>query len=320
VGARRSIPSHPFEEVALRERNAPLRHLCRFVGIVGLGLFAFSFAVPSAAQDRAALSRLLREGQDFRVRVQAAFAIGNTHDPILRPQLERALRDEHVAVRAAAATALGRLGSPRAIPALERALRDPERAVRGQAERSIELLRSAQRSSRSRGRRGHSSALEPLGSVNWSHVRAAVLVGDMRNRSSFRDGELERRLRDEVEGQLRRLSRIVLFESAQELSEGARSQMRRRRVPMLRMDGALTKVRPERRDAGLAVRCEVSIMLLEEPGRNLRGELRGAATGMDRRIHNPRQQEARLAHEALSGAVRSAMSTADVAIARAAHP
>jgi hypothetical protein len=308
--------------VALRVRTAPLRHLCRFVGIVGLGLFALSFAVPSAAQDRAALSRLLREGQDFRVRVQAAFAIGNTHDPILRPQLERALRDEHVAVRAAAATALGRLGSPRAIPALERALRDPERAVRGQAERSIELLRSAQGASRSRGRRGHSSAssLEPLGSVNWSHVRAAVLVGDMRNRSSFRDGELERRLRDEVEGQLRRLSRIVLFESAQELSEGARSQMRRRRVPMLRMDGALTKVRPERRNAGLAVRCEVSIMLLEEPGRNLRGELRGAATGMDRRIHNPRQQEARLAHEALSGAVRSAMSTADVAIARAAHP
>jgi hypothetical protein len=291
------------------------------IAFVGLGLLAVSFAVPSAAQDRAALSRLLREGQDFRVRVQAAFAIGNTHDPILRPQLERALRDENVAVRAAAATALGRLGSPRAIPALERALRDREPAVRGQARRSIELLQAASSASRSRSRGAAStSPLTPVGAPNWSHVRAALVVGDMRNRSSYRDGALEARFRAEVQLQLRRLTRVMLFESSRDLDAAARSQMSRRRVPMLRMDGALTKVRPERRNAGLAVRCEVSLILLEEPGRNLLGELRGAATGMDRRIHDPRQQEARLALEALTGAVRSAMSTADVAIARAANP
>jgi hypothetical protein len=286
---------------------------------VALALCVLAVAVPSAAQDRAALSRLLREGTDFRVRVQAAFAIGNTRDPILRPQLERALHDENVAVRAAAATALGRLGSPRAIPALERALRDREPAVRAQAQRSIALLRAAG-STRARSTSASSSPLTPTGAVDWSRVRAAVIVGDMRNRSSYRDGTLEDRFRDEVEQGLRRLTRIVLFERPSDLDDAARSQMRRRRVPMLRMDGSLNQVRPERRDAGLAVRCEVSLILLEEPGRNLLGELRGAATGMDRRIHDPRRQEARLAQQALTGAVRSAMSTADVAIARAANP
>jgi hypothetical protein len=281
---------------------------------------ALAVTFPSAAQDRAMLSRVLREGSDFRVRVQAAFAIGNTRDPILRPQLERALRDEHPAVRAAAATALGRLGSTRAIPALRRVLRDSAPAVRSQAERSIEMLRSASGRRSSAG--GSVAALSPMGSraaPNWSRIRAAVVVGDMRNRSAYRASDLESRFRSEVQTNLQRLTRVHIFETASQMDADARSQLSRRRVPMLRLDGSLTAVQPERRGTGLAVRCEVSLVLLEEPGRNLRGMLRGAATGLERSARDVRRQEARLAEEAMSAAVRSAMSTADVAISRAAR-
>jgi hypothetical protein len=65
------------------------------------------------------------------------------------------------------------------------------------------------------------------------------------------------------------------------------------------------------------VRCEVSILLMDEPGRNLRGMLHGAATGSETRRGLREEQERALAAQALSGAVRSAMSGAASAIASA---
>ncbi len=302
-----------------------MRYLRRWSGVLALCAVAFAAALPSAAQDRATLSRVLREGRDFRVRVQAAFAIGNTRDPMMRPQLERALRDEHPAVRAAAATALGRLGSPRAIPALSRVLSDSAPAVRTQAQRSIDQLRAAAQPAATASV-GSVPALQPLATDgsstrDWSQVRAAVVLGDMRNRSQYRAASsLESRFRAEVQTNLRRLTRVATFDAESQISADARSQLSRRRVPMLRLDGSLTAVQPQRQGTGLSVRCEVSLVLLEEPGRNLRGMLRGAATGLERHARDVRTQEARLAEEALSAAVRSAMSTADVAISRAARP
>ncbi len=295
-----------------------MRHLRLWTGIVGLCAVAAAVAVPSAAQDRGTLSRVLREGEDFRVRVQAAFAIGNTRDPMMRPQLERALRDEHPAVRAAAATALGRLGSARAIPALERVLSDSAPAVRSQAQRSLEQLRGASGGSASGSM---ATALQPVPTnQDWSRVRAAVVLGDMRNRSEYRAGsELENRFRFEVQTNLRRLTRVAIFDTESQMGADARAQISRRRVPMLRLDGSLTAIQPQRQGTGLAVRSEVSLVLLQEPGRSIRGMLRGAATALERHAHDVRVQEARLAQEALSAAVRSALSTADVAIARAAQ-
>src|SRR5690606_25481490 len=111
-----------------------------------------------------------------------------------RPQLERALRDDHPAVRAAAATGLARLGSPRAIPALRRLRDDPSEAVRNQAARSIEQL------SRGGGRGGSAVAGDALSApLSWSRVRAALVLGEMRNRSDYRQGQrLERFFRQQV--------------------------------------------------------------------------------------------------------------------------
>ena len=92
--------------------------------------FALSAVLPSSAQDTSVIIRTLRQGADFRVRVQAAFALGNTRDASMRRHLERALREPNPAVRAAAATALGRLGDARARGALRRARRDDSAAVR----------------------------------------------------------------------------------------------------------------------------------------------------------------------------------------------
>src|SRR5687768_4200938 len=95
-----------------------------------------------ARNDRATLVRTLEGHRDFRLRVQAAFALGNAQDAASVSPLERALHDANPAVRAAAATSLGRIGSPRALPALRRALTDGSAAVRLQVVASIRALES----------------------------------------------------------------------------------------------------------------------------------------------------------------------------------
>ena len=66
------------------------------------------------------LMRMLATSTQFRVRAQAALALGaqsGIKDVV--PALTSALKDEHPAVRAACAAALERLGDPSAIPALK---------------------------------------------------------------------------------------------------------------------------------------------------------------------------------------------------------
>ena len=59
------------------------------------------------------------------------------------------------------------------------------------------------------------------------------------------------------------------------------------------------------------------MMILDEPERNLRGMLSGAATGSEQRRQDVRAQEERLLDQALTAAVRSAMADAHSAISRA---
>jgi len=286
------------------------------------------FALPGGAQERRTMIRLLRTGADFRVRVQAAFALGNTHDATARRPLERALRDDNPAVRAAAATGLGRLGRADALPALRSARADRSAAVRMQVERSIRTLSqpvaptaptsSARPMAAGGGLYPSVSMIPRAGRVNWSQVRYVVILGDMANRSGFGDEVLGASMRREVALHLNVLRGIATFPEATQLNQAAQRQISRRHIPALRLDGSVASVERRARRRDVSVRCEVSMMLLAEPGRSLRGMLRGAATGSEPRQRNRRAQEARLTQEALSAAVRSAMSGVATAISRAA--
>ena len=83
----------------------------------------------------------------------------------------------------------------------------------------------------------------------------------------------------------------------------------------MQLDGNLVRVDAQRGRSELSVRCEVSLTLVEEG--NLRGMLTGAATGSEPPRRATREQTQRLAEQALSAAVRSAMSDAPSALARA---
>lgn len=311
------------------------------MGLLLASALALLAAVPvaSTAQSHDSLVRVLEGRGDFRVRVQAAFALGSTGDRRHRPALEKALRDQNPAVRAAAATALGRLGDPAATKALRKQRRDSNEAVRIQVARALQQLResggesetavasraTATPTSPGAGGVGSGPAYPPIRvlpseqRVNWRRVRYVVALGDMKNHTRFPGDELTSALRGAVAQQMRAIRGVAVFDG--DLTDEALTQARRRNLPQLRLDGNIVKVDRKRQRGSYAVRCEVALMLSNAPGRVIRGEMRGAATGIEevrgRRGMN-REVEWRLASQALEGAVRSAMANASQALRLAA--
>lgn len=321
-------------DVELRGKRVRARRSLWARAAVALACLAVLLAVgPGVAQDRAALIRALSEASDFRVRVQAAFGMGNTRDAAYRPHLERALRDTNPAVRAASATALGRLGDGRAIASLRRAERDDSAAVRMQAQRAIERLEQGDGPPTSTAPATTASSAPPPTAtgfmpsvtvvpearrVSWPTIRYAVVLGNMDHRTRHPGADrLVNKMRDEVMSSLVVLRGVAVFSNAEAIREEATREMRRRRIPKLTLDGNLVRVDAQRGRSELSVRCEVNLTLVEEG--NLRGMLSGAATGSEPPRRENRDQQQRLAEQALSAAVRSAMSDAPTALARASR-
>jgi len=300
----------------------------RTLGLVVAALGVIALASSTFAQsDHSTVVRVLRDSGDFRARVRAALALGASGDRAVATHLVTALSDESPAVRAAAATALGRLGDRSALDPLRRAARDRASIVRNEAERAIARIEAsapvaptAPPRSLTRTASGAvmpSFAVVPRASdINWGTVRYVVVVGDLQNRSTFRDGSLDQVLDREVMRNLIVLRGVGVLREDQ-LSSDSEQQIRRRRLPKLRLEGSLNRVERRSQSRQVSVRCEVSLMLLEEPGRNIRSVLNGAATGVSPQRGTRADQERQLAEQALSGAVRSAMSGAARAIASA---
>jgi hypothetical protein len=82
----------------------------------------------------------LKNGADFRIRTQAALALGASADPSVTAPLCEALDDTSETVRSAAAAALGKLKNPAGVPCLRNHMGDTNAAVRFVIERSLNEL------------------------------------------------------------------------------------------------------------------------------------------------------------------------------------
>ena len=102
--------------------------------------------IPRAAQADPRTSYLtdqLKSNDDYRVRTQAALALGASGDNAAVKPLCDALGDSNASVKVAAAAALGKLGKPAGLPCLESALkRESAHSVKTQIDKSITALRS----------------------------------------------------------------------------------------------------------------------------------------------------------------------------------
>ncbi len=102
--------------------------------------------IPRAAQADPRTSYLtdqLKSNDDYRVRTQAALALGASGDNAAVKPLCDALGDSNASVKVAAAAALGKLGKPAGLPCLESALkRESALSVKTQIDKSVTALRS----------------------------------------------------------------------------------------------------------------------------------------------------------------------------------
>jgi hypothetical protein len=275
-------------------------------------------AAPSSAQNAGELLRLLHDSQSFRVRARAALALANVSgDPRTAVALEAALLDGHAAVRAAAATALGLIGSRRSLPALRRAAGDGDNWVVEQVK--VALRQIAARDSIARAVPAQDVRPATLRTnTALASVRYAVVVGEMRNRSGLADAALPRFLGERIAEELRALGSFAVFADA-EMTETVAAELERNRLPLFRVEGNITRIDPSAVGDEHQVHCEVSLLLMDEPARNLRGLIKGSATSGELRRSGSAAQREQLARRALRNAVRSAMANAAQATEAAAR-
>jgi len=94
----------------------------------------------------------LKTNEDYRVRTQAALALGASGEDSAVKPLCGALSDKDVSVKVAAAAALGKLGKPAGLPCLQSAEpRESTASVKSQIQKSIASLQGAGSSTSSGG-------------------------------------------------------------------------------------------------------------------------------------------------------------------------
>ncbi len=98
-------------------------------------------ALPASGQSRTGFFiEQLKSATDFRVRTQAALALGASDDPAALAPLCEGLNDASDSVRSAAAAAVGKLKNPAGATCLRRHLGESNGGVRAVIERSLKTL------------------------------------------------------------------------------------------------------------------------------------------------------------------------------------
>jgi hypothetical protein len=250
----------------------------------------------STAEDVGSLSRTLGSASDFRVRVNAALALGKTHNRAALAPLVAALLDPQPAVRAAAAAAIGALGQ-----------RDGMGALRGQlAGERIASVRSE-----------IGTAMEILGAARLGSSKGTkyfVQLGMMRNNSGVRGSELAETFRGVTRERASVLPGVVVL--TDEGVEVAQAQ----KTPMLVMDGVVNRLVRGSRGQNLTVSAQVEYVVRRAPDQSLKGTVSGAAEASDAaNVAGDRRRVSQLENQALQGAVDSALRGAPALLKQAMH-
>lgn len=242
------------------------------------------------------LTRMLSESSQFRVRAQAALALGQREsEPTAVRALIGALRDTHPAVRAASAAALESLQASEALSPLRAVRGDQDPAARSAIERAIAAIEKA----------GARPKLpEPSGPPTYY-----VAVGTPSTQADLSSTAL-RALRDHMLKQVAPIQGVRLAPE-NEPHAAATSVLKSKRLVGYYLDSAVTKLEPK--DG--ALRAQVSVIVGTYPGRAMRVMLSGAATVSG--AGTSEQAKLQAAEAAFTGALRRLPEAMQAAMARA---
>jgi hypothetical protein len=242
-----------------------LWRVVRQLGVVAMLVLLTSAASADTRTDF--LVRMLGTSSQFRVRAQAALALGSRpKDASVLTALSSGLRDEHPAVRAASASALEQLADAVAVPWLERARQDRDPSVRSAVTKALQSMRAG------RDRAPSVPSTNPNPVTDGASFYVAVGIP---NAKALKLGEgLAADLRTHVATQVLQIAGVRIA-PAEESNAEAQRVVAQRRLAGYHLESSVTSL--EARSDG-SIRAQVSVVVATYPGRDIRAMLTGAAT------------------------------------------
>lgn len=204
----------------------------------------------SAPRDVTALAKRLAESKDFRVRTQAALALGTSENKRARPVLCRALTDSSAAVRAAAAAALGKLKKGGRSCAKRRLQTENNEHVRRALERTLADLS------------------QDVGSSISANTRLYVAMGKLTNQTKRDRAELERLVNKMLRKHLAALSDVAIAPD-QETPKQARALMTKYK----QAKGLYLMPKVKTTHSNGVLRVSVQMAMLTYPAQNYKGSI-----------------------------------------------
>ncbi len=272
--------------------SRPIRHAI-------LALLLLSTTSAFGANDIARLAQQLNQGDDFRMRVQAALNLGKTGDGQALEPLYRALDDKSVAVRVAAAAALKTLGDPAALDQLKRHEKDASPEVRRQVTAAITALRAQQQHDRER-RRG---------------AKVLVKLGKVRNGTKVTSEDAELTVKRASRDQLDQLPGVALLAA----SEDAEKVSQKHKLPAVLLTGSIRELNAAKEGGEVVYSAKVEYVVQSLPEQAILAKVSGKAEARASEFETrDRVRRDALREEVLDAAVASAMKRAPRALLAAA--
>lgn len=253
-----------------------------------------SAARPVHGADVSTLVDRLKNGSDFRVRVQAALELGKSKSSAARLPLESALDDDNAAVRAAAAAALKVLGDKKSIPALERHQKDESPAVRSQVKATLAALRARSK---------------PGGDA----PKVLVKLGKMKNGKGVRSRRHLSMLAKASRERFAELPGVAVIDDAEDAASNGK-----KKVPMVMVTGQLRKLRTSREGSAVVFSASVEYIIHRMPEQSIQGTVSGSAsTKASASEAKDKRKSAELENIVVAAAIESAVRRAPEALAAA---
>jgi HEAT repeats len=209
-----------------------------------------------------------KQPDDFRVRTNAALALGATNDDGAIVPLCVALDDPNELVRQAVALSLKRLARDASLDCLRKRFAvEPNAAVKANIGRAIESAQAA-----AGGAPGVSSAA-PGTAQFVANAKYYVSISQVVNNTTRMSGDVEHTVHDAIVSKLAQLGEYQLAPFG-ESNEAAKTVIARRKLKGFYLAVSVDKL--DYSEGGLRVRVKIAVF--SYPGKDLRGEVPAAAT------------------------------------------
>jgi len=208
------------------------------------------------------------QADDFRVRTNAALALGATNDDDAISPLCGGLADPSEVVRQAVAVALKKLARPQAVDCLRRQVASESNASVKQAlQRALEASQAA-----GGGNGGNGGGTHPAPAF-VAGAKYYVSVSPVTNNTGRATSEVEHIVRDAIASKLGSLGEYQLAPDG-ESSDGAKAAVAKRSLKGFFLSVSVEKF--DYSDGNLRVRVKIAVF--SYPGKDLRGEVPAGAT------------------------------------------